>query len=252
MNYPAIDSKMGNLYISTLKSSTTTDPLKKLVIAIDGPAASGKSTTARLVAERLGYIYIDTGAMYRAMTLKVLEKQIDPRDNDRIAALADHTEIRIQVKGSQMRITLDGKDVTNAIRSPSVTNAVSAVSALPCVRDVMVREQRRMGDSGGIVVEGRDIGTVVFPRADVKIFMVAEVGRRAQRRRKDLQQQGINVDIGQLEKEILVRDQKDSQRNISPLKKAVDAFVLDTTELTIEEQVNKILEKVEEVLRRYE
>lgn len=243
---------MGNLYISTLKSSTTTDPLKKLVIAIDGPAASGKSTTARLVAERLGYIYIDTGAMYRAMTLKVLEKQIDPRDNDRIAALADHTEIRIQVKGSQMRITLDGKDVTNAIRSPSVTNAVSAVSALPCVRDVMVREQRRMGDSGGIVVEGRDIGTVVFPRADVKIFMVAEVGRRAQRRRKDLQQQGINVDIGQLEKEILVRDQKDSQRNISPLKKAVDAFVLDTTELTIEEQVNKILEKVEEVLRRYE
>jgi cytidylate kinase len=224
--------------------------LKKLVIAIDGPAASGKSTTARLVAERLGYVYVDTGAMYRAMTLKVLERQIDLHDEERIAVLADRTEIRIRQKSSQMHISLDGKDVTNAIRSPVVTNAASAVSALSCVRDVMVREQRRMGEDGGIVVEGRDIGTVVFPNADVKIFMIADVGRRAQRRRKDLQQQGINIDVGQLEQEILVRDQKDSQRNISPLKKADDAFVLDTTELTIADQVNKILEKVEEVLRQ--
>ena len=219
--------------------------MKKLVIAIDGPAASGKSTTARLVAEKLGYIYVDTGAMYRAMTLKVLDNKIDLHDESRIAKLADLTEIRIQQKGSQMRVTLDGRDVTSAIRNRAVTNAVSAVSALPSVREVMVREQRRMGEEGGIVVEGRDIGTVVFPGADLKIFMVAEVGQRVQRRRKEMQQQGIDIDPGQLEEEIRVRDQKDSQRNISPLKKAEDAVVLDTTDLTITEQVNKILEIVD-------
>lgn len=224
--------------------------MKKLVIAIDGPAASGKSTTARLVAEKLGYVYVDTGAMYRAMTLKVLEHKIDPHDEEQIAGLADLTEIRILQRGSQMRVSLDGRDVTNAIRSRAVTNAVSAVSALSSVREMMVREQRRMGEEGGIVVEGRDIGTVVFPGADLKIFMIAEVGQRVQRRRKEMQQEGIDIDIGQLEEEIRVRDQKDSQRNISPLKKAEDAVVLDTTDLTIAEQVNKILEIVDGVLPR--
>ncbi len=224
--------------------------MKKLIIAIDGPAASGKSTTARLVAEKLGYVYVDTGAMYRAMTLKVLEGHIDPHDEERIAAIADKTEIGIQQSDSKIRVSLDGRDVTDAIRNPSVTRAVSAVSALQCVREVMVREQRRIGEAGGIVVEGRDIGTVVFPHADVKIFMIAEVGQRAKRRRFELEQQGIAIGVDELAKEILVRDQKDSQRNISPLKKADDAVVLDTTALTIEEQVEFILTCVRTVQMR--
>ncbi len=218
--------------------------MKKLVIAVDGPAASGKSTTAKLVAEKLKYLYIDTGAMYRAITAKILQRGIAPTDERRIKDLAESTEIRLYRDGSRIRVTVDGKDVTQEIRTPAVTGAVSAVSALKCVRDVMVREQRRMGKDGGVVLEGRDIGTVVFPDADVKVYMVAEVSRRAQRRQKDLRQQGIEVDVDTVTHELLERDRKDSQRNISPLRKAENAIVLDTTNLTIEEQVDTIIRHV--------
>jgi cytidylate kinase len=223
--------------------------LKKLVVAIDGPAASGKSTTAKLVADRLGYIYVDTGAMYRAMTLKVLQQRLDLHDAAGIIALAKNTEIRFSRDGSRLRIMLDGSDVTEAIRKPAVTSAVSAVSALQQVREMMVREQRRIGMEGGVVLEGRDIGTVVFPDADVKIFMVADVSQRAKRRRKDLQQQGIEVEVDQLQKEILDRDRKDSQRDVSPLKQANDAVIVDTSELTIDQQVELILHQIKSVLQ---
>ncbi|MBI3363712.1 MAG: (d)CMP kinase [Ignavibacteriae bacterium] len=223
--------------------------MKELVIAIDGPAASGKSTTARVLANRLGYLFVDTGAMYRAMTLKVLERKLDLHSEASIAALASQTEIQIVHSNGELRVLLDQRDVTEAIRRPEVTRAVSRISAMKCVRDVMVREQRRMGAEGGIVLEGRDIGTVVFPQADVKFFLVADVEKRARRRQKELHEQGTDVQLTQLKKEILERDQKDSERNISPLRKADDAITLDTSNLTIEEQVDFIVEKVHDILQ---
>ncbi|MDI6767476.1 MAG: (d)CMP kinase, partial [Bacteroidota bacterium] len=153
--------------------------MKKLVIAIDGPAASGKSTTSKLVAKQLGYLYIDTGAMYRAVTLKVLRGRIDPYDEDKIISLAKKTSIQLEQRDDQVHVFLDDEDVTRAIRSQAVTKAVSAVSAIPKLREVLVRKQRLLGKRGGVVLEGRDIGTVVFPNADLKIFMSADIKERA-------------------------------------------------------------------------
>jgi cytidylate kinase len=218
--------------------------LKKLVIAIDGPAASGKSTTARLIAERLGYLFVDTGAMYRAMTFKVLEQQLPLDDVEAIARLAERTEIQLRHQNNQLRVFLDGRDVTSEIRSPRVTRAVSAVSSIKQVREMMVREQRRMGEKGRIVLEGRDIGTEVFPDANLKVYMTAEVFERARRRQKDLQQQGIGVPVDELAREIADRDRKDSEREVSPLRQAPDAIVLDTSNMTIDEQVETIVRKV--------
>ena len=222
--------------------------LKKLVIAIDGPAASGKSTTSKLIAQRLGYLYVDTGAMYRAMTLKILEHKIDLDDHDAIARVAAKTEIRLKQIDGELKVFLDGRDVSRLIRSPQVTRAVSAISMIDAVREVMVREQRRMGKGGGVVLEGRDIGTVVFPDADVKVYMVADVERRARRRQKDLEKQGVEVSLDDLKIEIAERDRKDSQRSISPLRRADDAIVVDTSDMTINEQVEVITAKANEVL----
>lgn len=224
--------------------------MKKLVIAIDGPAASGKSTTAKLVAKHLGYNYIDTGAMYRAMTLKVLEEKIPIDDEERISRLAEKTQIEIKHDNDHLKVFLDNKDVTGDIRLPEVTNASSAVSSYAKVRELMVREQQRMGMKGGVVVEGRDIGTVVFPGADLKIFMIASPEVRAERRQKELSEKGVIVSIEQLIREINERDRKDSQRNLSPLKRADDAMILDTSNMTIDEQVNFILDKVKEIIKQ--
>ncbi len=217
--------------------------MKKIVIAIDGPAASGKSTTAKLVAERLGYLFVDTGAMYRAVTLKVLEKGIDPKDSDAIARLLEKTEVKLELNNGRLKLLLDGVDVTNKIRKPEITRAVSTVSSIKKVREAMVREQRRMGEQGGIVLEGRDIGTVVFPNADLKIFMVANMRERAKRRQKDLAEQGTKVDLPELIHEIEERDKRDSTREASPLKRAPDAIELDNSELTLEQQADFIVEK---------
>jgi len=222
--------------------------LKPLIIAIDGPAASGKSTTAKLVAKRLGYLHVDTGAMYRAMTLKVIEAGIDPDSAEKISALAKSTRIRLVSKDGENRIELDGADVTEKIRTSEVTKAVSAVSMVPEVRQLMVHEQREMGKRGAIVLEGRDIGTVVFPNADVKVYMVANPRERAVRRSKELAAKGIAKEVDELEREIAERDVKDSTRAISPLTKAADAVTLDTTDLSIEEQVEFIVQKAKEKL----
>lgn len=222
--------------------------MKKLVIAVDGPAASGKSTTSKLVAKDLGYLYVDTGAMYRAMTLKVLQHEINLEAEERISRLAEKTNIRLEQHDDQLKVFLDSKEVTRAIRSRAVTNAVSAVSAIKKVREVMVREQRRIGVNGGIVLDGRDIGTVVFPNADMKIFMMANVNERASRRQKDLIKEGIDVSLEELVEEINERDRKDSKRNISPLRKADDAIILDTTNLTIAKQVKFIVNKANEII----
>ena len=224
--------------------------MRNLVIAIDGPAASGKTTSAKLTAEKLGYIHVDTGAMYRAMTLKVLENGIDPNDVTKVSELAHSTEIHFERDTAPARILVDNRDVTDLLRSREVSNAVSAVSSIKDVRDVMVREQRKIGRNGGIVLEGRDIGTVVFPDADLKIYMVADLLERARRRQHEMEEHDTRVDLVTIEKEITRRDDWDSHRDISPLKKADDAIELDTTHLTIDQQVEFIVSKAKEIIKQ--
>jgi len=221
---------------------------KKLVIAIDGPAASGKSTTAKLVAQRMGYLHVDTGAMYRAVTLKILRAGIDPRDEPRVAELARRANVEFRPDQSGLRVLLDGDDVTEEIRSVEVTQAVSAVSSIPAVRGALVDIQKRMGSKGGIVLEGRDIGTVVFPDADLKIFMVADLDERVKRRHKELRARGESSDSNALKEEIRRRDKLDSTRKESPLVKAPDAIEVDTSGLTVEEQVEFVVCKAKEIL----
>ena len=222
--------------------------MRKIAIAIDGPAASGKSTTARLVAERLGYLHLDTVAMYRAVTLRVLEEKIPLDDMEAIGALAERTLIRLERSATGIRVFVDNRDVTHDIRSEHVTLHVSQISSYENVRRVLVREQRRMAAKGGAVLEGQDIGTVVLPDAELKIFMVAGVAERVRRRQKDLQAIGENVDSGQLENEILERDRRDSTRKASPLRKAEDAVELDTSSLTIDEQVQFVVARAKEII----
>lgn len=228
------------------------DELKKITIAIDGPAASGKSTTAKLVAHKMGYLHIDTGAMYRAITLKALDEKIDLNDKKEIVHLAQTSAVRLEVEDGTTKVFLDGTEVTKRIRTQLVNRSVSTVSSYTGVRDVMVQEQQQIAASGGVVLEGRDIGTVVLPKAELKIFMVASVEERARRRKKDLAQVGIEAHQDDLIKEIAARDQKDSTREVSPLRKAPDAIELDTSHLTIEEQVDFILKRAKEIIREKE
>ncbi|MCI0695355.1 (d)CMP kinase [candidate division KSB1 bacterium] len=222
---------------------------RRLIIAIDGPAGSGKSTTARLLAKRLGYTYLDTGAFYRALTLKVLESGVSPDDGANVLQLAESIQIELQPRADKNRVLLDGRDVTQAIREPRVTNAISPISENSRVRAIMVDKQRAIGRNGGVVMEGRDIGTVVFPEADLKIFMQASLDERARRRQDELATMGIARDIETLRQEIARRDQKDSNRKIAPLMQAADAVLLDTTSMTIEQQVEFILEALEKKLK---
>ena len=222
---------------------------KKITIAIDGPAASGKSTTAKLVAHKLGYLHIDTGAMYRALTLKALDENIDLSDKKEIVHLSQISTIQLEVKDGTTKVFLDGTEVTKQIRTQQVNRSVSTVSSYKGVREVMVQAQQKMAASGGVVLEGRDIGTVVLPKAELKIFMIASVEERARRRKNDLALVGIEAEQDDLVKEIDARDQKDSTREASPLRKAPDAIELDTSNLTIEEQVDFILGRAKEIIQ---
>jgi len=221
-------------------------------VAIDGPAASGKSTTARLVAERLGFLYLDTGAMYRALTWKALETGVDPDDGEGLERMVERTRLEIVPGAGGGRIRVDGVDVTESIREPRISRQVSAVSRVPAVRRAMVRLQREIAASGGVVVEGRDIGTVVFPAAEVKIYLDASLEERARRRRRELRERGVEVTQEALVEEIRVRDELDSGREHSPLRRAEDARLLDTTGLTIPQQVDEVVRMVREALARRE
>lgn len=223
---------------------------KRLVITIDGPAASGKSTTARNVAERLGYMYIDTGAMYRAVTLEVIRQKIDLHDEKGVAAIAASASIELRPGPFKLHLFLNGEDVTDEIRSAEVTRSVSAVSRIRSVREALVRIQRRLGRDGGVVLEGRDIGTVVFPRADLKIFMVAEIDARSRRRAAEMRERGEPSTEEQVAEDIRRRDELDSGRAVSPLVKAADAVELDTSELSIEEQVEFVVRKAKDILKK--
>jgi len=223
---------------------------KNLIIAIDGPAASGKTTTAKLVAQQLGYLHIDTGAMYRAFTLKVLREGV-PLDNiSEIARLASESQVELRNIEGMQRVLIDGEDVTEKVRTPEVTGAVSAVSSIPTVRAVMVREQQRLGKDGCVVLEGRDIGTVVFPNADLKVFMLAGIDARATRRRDELSMMGATVEIGQIKDDLQRRDDLDSRREVSPLRKAEDAITLDTSDLTVEKQVEIVVTKAKALMEK--
>ncbi len=239
------------LYICKATKIANSGPiLKKLVIAIDGPAGSGKSTTARLVAEKLGYLHLDTGAMYRAVAFKVLQRGIDPANRSAVEALVDSTEVTLKMINGKLRTILDGTDVTEGIRKPDVTRAASLVSSIKKVRQAMVKEQRKIGEEGGVVLEGRDIGSVVFPDADLKIFLTANLEERARRRQHELRQEGVDADFGVIRKEISERDQKDSTRDESPLVKAPGAIEIDTSTLTIEQEVELIVEKAKQLIKQ--
>ena len=214
---------------------------KNVIITIDGPAGSGKSTTAKLVAQKLGYLYIDTGAMYRAMALKTLQQGIDPKDKDAVAELVDRTEIELKQQEGALRVYLDGMDVTAKLRLPEVTKAVTPVCQVNRVRQVLVEQQQRIGLNGGVVMEGRDIGTVVFPQAGLKIFLDASLEERAKRRHPELKAQGVEIPLEQLKEQIAQRDREDTNRDQAPLKKAEGAILIDTTGLTVEQQVDKIV-----------
>lgn len=204
------------------------------IIAIDGPAGSGKSTTARLVAQRLGFFHLDTGAMYRAVTLKIIRAGIRLGNRQQLKQLLDQTQLELKWEDGQLRVLLDGQDVTEAIRDPEVSALVSPVSAIGCVREKMVAEQRRLAAGRNVVCEGRDIGTVVFPDAQLKIYLDCNLQERARRRLAELKGR---TSLQQVKKNLAARDRIDSRRRHSPLRRARDAILIDTTHLTIEEQV---------------
>ena len=218
-----------------------------MIITIDGPAASGKSTTAKMVAKKLEMTYLDTGAMYRAVTLALLRSNTDLDDYDSVCRVIDELELDIYNKGSKTIVKLDGEDVSQAIRSMPVTENVSVVSAMKYVRQTMVEIQRNIGKKTNCVVEGRDIGTVVFPDAEFKIFMVADVNMRAERRFKDFYEMGENRSFQEVLADLKRRDEKDSTRAHSPLQKADEAIEIDTSMLSIDQQVEKIINLVREI-----
>lgn len=212
---------------------------QRLTIAIDGPAGAGKSTVSKLIAQRLGLLYLDTGAMYRALTLKVIRNKINLLDIDKIVELTCNCQIDFANSGK--RTILDGEDVSEEIRTPEVEVAISDIVKIPDVRKVMVEKQRQIAKSREIVAEGRDITTVVFPNADLKIYLAASVETRAQRRYDELRAKGIDISFDKTTQQIKRRDQKDTGREHGPLKKADDAIIIDSTDLTVEEVVEKIV-----------
>lgn len=217
---------------------------KNLVIAIDGPAGSGKSTTAQLVAQKLGFIYIDTGAMYRAITyLAIREDAVG--NNDKIVELAANSDIELKFENGVTSISINGEDLTDKIRTLDVNKNVSDVSKIEEVRKLLVKKQRELGSKAtSVVMEGRDIATVVFPNADVKIFLTATIDERAKRRAREYAENGTEIPVTEIKDNLKNRDQIDSNREVSPLIKAEDAIVVDTSYVTIEEQVNIILNEV--------
>lgn len=215
---------------------------RRFIVAIDGPAGSGKSTTAKLVAQKLNFLYIDTGAMYRAITYLAMQKNI--LDNsDKISKMAESCSMKLEFTEGKTRIFVDGIELTSEIRTPEVNSNVSEISKIPGVRSALVKKQRNLAlENSGVVMEGRDIGTVVFPDADIKIYLTASIDERTERRTKEFAEQGKKVSVEKVRENLIQRDHIDSTRTVAPLLKADDAVEVDTSDLTIDEQVSKILE----------
>lgn len=219
---------------------------KFIIIAIDGPAASGKSTLAKDLADKLGYLYVDTGAMYRAITFYALDHKIVD-DNDELIKILQDLKLELEYENKLTRVFINDEEVTEKIRTPEVNSKVSDISKIKEVRTEMVKLQREMANNKNLVVEGRDTTTVVFPNADLKIFLTADVKERARRRYLEYKEKGEKVTLDGVEASINNRDHIDSSRNVSPLKKADDAIEVDTTDLTIEEEINRIVARVNSI-----
>ena len=209
----------------------------RIRVAIDGPAGAGKSTVARQVADALGFTYVDTGAMYRAVAWAVVKAKISPADHAAVCGLAARLDVRLE----RGRVFADGQDITGKIRTPEISNSTSPLSALPCVRERLAALQREMGCGGGVVMEGRDIGTVVLPQAEVKVFLTASPAERVRRRREELGAEGILLSSEQLEKDIAARDARDESREVAPMVPAHDAVQLISDGLSVGEVVSRIL-----------
>jgi len=220
------------------------DRARGLIVAIDGPAGAGKSTAARMLAAKLGYALLDTGAIYRSMALRALEQAVAWDDGPGVAALAAGIDISFRLDGAVNRVTLNGQDVTSAIRTPEISDGASRVSALPEVRAALLGLQRRIGAGGGVVVEGRDIGTVVFPDAEAKFFLTATTDERARRRVAELAAAGKTVDANQTKAEMIARDARDSSRATAPLRKADDAIEIDSSAMPPDAVVAKMADVV--------
>jgi len=217
-----------------------------LIIAIDGPAGSGKSTVTKLVAKRLGLLYLDTGAMYRALTLKAMRNSLNLKDEDALIEMARDTDIKLKTDpgSDRIRVLLDGEDVTLDIRTPELTDRIRYIARVPGVRECMVKIQRSIGEEKGAVMEGRDTTTVVFPDADYKFYLDADLKERAKRRYKELLSLGMKATLEDVEEDARQRDISDQTRKVGPLKKADDAICIDTTRMSIEEVVKRILAEV--------
>jgi cytidylate kinase len=213
---------------------------KRLIIAIDGPTGAGKSTVGKALAKRLGYLYIDTGAMYRAVALKVKESAIESKDERALSCLVSSIRISFVIDGEESRIFCNDRDITHDIRSPEISRLASEISKNRVVREALVRMQRDFGKDGGVVLDGRDIGTVVFPDADVKFYLDADPEERGRRRYREFSEKGMEVDFKKTLKEVVERDQNDMSRSLSPLKKAEDAIFIDSTCRSVEEIVGEM------------
>jgi len=216
--------------------------MPKLIITIDGPAGSGKSTTARLLAEKIGAAFLDTGAMYRAVTVAAMKSQLDLGNVETVEKLIDSADFKFEITNNQMAVKINNKDITEQIRDPKVTENVRFIASQPSLRSRLVKMQQNFAQKyQKIVTEGRDQGTVVFPDADYKFFLTADSAQRTKRRAEELTEKGLKVDLTKLRKEIEIRDTADKNRNTGPLVPAKDAVIIDNTNLTLEQTVNEIL-----------
>jgi CMP/dCMP kinase len=218
--------------------------VRPIVVAIDGPAGAGKSTVTKRLAARLGYQLLDTGAIYRAVALKARQMQLPWNDPLPLAAIAAALDVRFQMDGDRNRMWMDGAEVTDAIRTPEISDGASQVSAHPPVRAALLELQRRLGAQGGVVAEGRDIGTVVFPAAEAKFFLTASPEERARRRVAELRAKGMEVDYAATLEEIRIRDERDSNRAVAPLIQAPDAILVDSTHLSVDEIVEGMVARI--------
>ena len=224
--------------------------MKNVIIAIDGPAGAGKSSVSKAVSKKLGFTYIDTGAMYRACALMALETGVDVRQyTNRLPLMFDDFELVLKADKDIQRVILNDIDITLEIREPDISIGASYISAIPYVRDKMVELQRKMAQDTSVVMDGRDIGTNVFPSADVKIFLTAKVEERAKRRQKELMEKGNSVSFEEVLSDMKMRDKNDSEREYAPLKQAVDAVVVDNTELSFDETVDAVLKCIKEKVK---